>query len=78
VFALVIGTRRRCGLAVLGFASGGITAIYYTLMIASDQLTRLGAIPAVAVWLPHLGVLALAASLLSVPPRPAPVPSGGH
>jgi lipopolysaccharide export LptBFGC system permease protein LptF len=78
VFALVIGTRRRYGLAVLGFAGGGITATYYALMIASDQLTRLGAMPAVAVWLPHLGVLALAASLLSVHPRPAPVPSDDH
>lgn len=78
VFALVVGTRRQYGVAVLGMIGGGVTAMYYALMIASDQLTRLGAMPAVAVWLPHLGVLALSALLVSGPRRPAPVPSDSH
>lgn len=78
VFALVIGTRRRYGVVVLGLVGGGVTAMYYALMMASEQLTRLGAIPAVVVWLPHLGVLALSALLLSGPPRPAPVASDSH
>jgi lipopolysaccharide export LptBFGC system permease protein LptF len=70
VFALVIGTRRRYRLFVLGVAGAGVTALYYTLMIASDQLTQVGAIPAVVVWLPHLGVLVLSAFFLAGPGRP--------
>lgn len=78
VCALAIGTRRRYGVTVLGVAGGGITAFYYALMIASDQLARMGAIPAVVAWLPHLGVLTLSAFFLSGAGRPAPVPSDVH
>lgn len=74
-FALVIGTRRRYGLFVLGFAGGGIIALYYMLMAASEQLARMGATPAVVVWLPHLGVLVLSAFFLAGPGRPAPGPA---
>lgn len=70
IFALVVATRRRYG----AFALGTAGALYYILMIASEQLTRVGAMPALVVWLPHLGVLVLSTYFLVGAGRPTSMP----
>jgi len=63
VLALVIGTRRRYGVVMLGAIGVGATAFYYSLMVLSEQLVSVGGAPWLTVWLPHLAVLMVSAVL---------------